>query len=346
MNWKNYNESYEEEIGTSNVYRQDMITDMEKFLSNYIEKAEEQRKKFISPAKVVKNQNVYRKKLIEMLGFPLNENLPFGERVGKILVKKDELAEYYRMKIEVFPDFFAYGILAKNINVKKAPFVLAQHGGEGTSEIVNGWVLNSANYNHMVQRVLRKGASVFSTQLYLWSIPQYGNEYNRGEYNAKFRALGGSITAFEIEILRRVIDYFERQEYVDSEKIGMIGLSYGGMYTMMTSAIDTRIRSAYSSCFFNNREKWLWQDWAYNNMFAKFNDADICGLIAPRALLLELGNKDPICKVSNLDNEYIRLKEYYKAFKAECMCKLRIFDGEHELCSTDEGIDFFINNLK
>lgn len=346
MDWKTYKEAYQEDSKTASPYRQGMLSDMDKFLSIHTERAKLQREKFITPELLVKQQASYREQLVQMLGFPLNANLPRGKRVEQTLVKEDEWATYYRMKIEIFPDFFAYGILAKNKKAEKCPFVLAQHGGDGTAEIVNGWILNSANYNHMVQRVLRKGASVFSTQLYLWSVPYYGDSYDRGNYNAKFRALGGSITAFEVEILRRVLDYFELQPYVESEKIGMIGLSYGGMYTMMTSAIDTRIQVAYSSCFFNNREKWLWQDWSYRDMFSLFNDADICGLIAPRALFVEIGDKDPVCQVLNIGQEHVRLKEYYAAFGKGDMCQFRVFNGEHELCSTDEGIDFLMENLR
>ena len=46
------------------------------------------------------------------------------------------------------------------------------------------------------------------------------------------------------------ITYMCKKDYVNEDKIGMIGLSYGGYYTMHTMAADTRIKAGYSNAVF------------------------------------------------------------------------------------------------
>jgi len=51
---------------------------------------------------------------------------------------------------------------------------------------------------------------------------------------------------------RRALDYLETRPEVDVSSVGMIGHSLGGQETLSTTAIDTRIRAAVSSCGFAN----------------------------------------------------------------------------------------------
>ena len=344
MNWKDYQHNYSEEKSVGVKYRTAMMKDLETFLEKALKDAENERNNFISPKKMAEQQDSYREKFIEMLGFPLTAQLPYGEKVDSVLVREDELASYYRMRIEIFPDFYVYGIFSKVKKEGKTPFVLAQHGMLGTPEMLNGWLTNSSNYNHMVQRIVRQGISVFSTQLYLWS-QSYGPSIDREIIDAKLRGVGGSITALETWMLKRVLDYFEKQNYVDEQRMGMIGLSYGGMYTLYTTALDKRIKSAYSSCFFNDRTKCIRPDWSYNNMYKQFTDAEICGLIAPRALFIEVGSKDEVVIAKTSLPISKKAKDYYKEAKAEDKFMFRVFDGGHELCLDDDGIDFLVKHI-
>ncbi|NJR41775.1 MAG: hypothetical protein HC767_03050 [Akkermansiaceae bacterium] len=44
--------------------------------------------------------------------------------------------------------------------------------------------------------------------------------------------------------LQRLLDFLERQPYVDSTRIGMAGVSLGGMHTWLCAAIDDRVAAA------------------------------------------------------------------------------------------------------
>ncbi|MFR1983373.1 MAG: alpha/beta hydrolase family protein [Christensenellaceae bacterium] len=72
--------------------------------------------------------------------------------------------------------------------------------------------------------------------------------------NRRLIQQGGSITAFEVQCLKRMLDWWENDPATDTQRLGVIGLSYGGMYALHFGALDTRIYATYSSCWFSDRK--------------------------------------------------------------------------------------------
>ena len=213
-----------------------------------------------------------------------SEGLPLPS-ASKEFIAEDDMGRIYRVLLEVADDFIFYGILflPKSFDEnKKYPFIISQHGGAGTPELCSDFYFDT-NYTHMTRRVLEKNAVVFAPQLLLWDKNNFGAAYDRNAADNSLKQLGSSITALEVFCIMRSTDYFTAQPYIDRDKIGMIGLSYGGFYAIVTSAADTRIQSVYSSCFFNDRL-------TYNvrlgmDKRSYFFLSRMAALIAPRRLL-------------------------------------------------------------
>ncbi|MBQ7224250.1 MAG: hypothetical protein IJX06_01690 [Clostridia bacterium] len=74
----------------------------------------------------------------------------------------------------------------------------------------------------------------------------------------------------------------------------MIGVSYGGFYTLYTLAIDTRIKSAICNVFFNTRDKHDWSDWAWRDSAFIFDDAQVVCLVYPRSLRIQVAKNDEL----------------------------------------------------
>lgn len=93
----------------------------------------------------------------------------------------------------------------------------------------------------------------------------------------------------------------------------MMGLSYGpGRHTLYTAALDTRIDAAVSSCFFNERKRYLWSDWSYFGFMNEFNDAEVAALICPRAFMIEVGQQRYLrSAVDGAKAESLRAKKYW-----------------------------------
>jgi dienelactone hydrolase len=198
----------------------------------------------------------------------------------------------------------------------------------------------------MVKRIIRKGITLFAPQLLLWNADIYkGEKYNRADTDKKLKQYGSSITALEIYCIMRSIDYFAARKDIDENRIGMVGLSYGGMYTLYTAAADPRIKAALSSCWFNDRLKYNAHDWTYFNQANTFFDAEIGSLVLPRKLYIEIGANDDLFISGHAENEIKRLKKYAENENCADSLKIKVFDGTHELDKSPDGINFLLENL-
>ena len=144
----------------------------------------------------------------------------------------------------------------------------------------------------------------------------------------------------------RCIDWFAAQPWCNPDKIGMIGLSYGGFYTMMTAAADTRIRSAYASCSFEETVGMAaFSDWKWKNSGLMFDEAEIAALIAPRAVCFDAGDRDELFGSGMSKKEYAAAKPFFEAQGVGDNIYLKCFDGGHELDPADDCMDFFFAHL-
>ncbi len=339
------NKYYNEELEKDTAYRADYVEGIERFLAKKKEEADIERFKFISPEKYLNDPEYYRAEFIKMLGFPLT-----GERVypsvEKKFVAKDGNVNIYRMQFKFFGDLKFYVMYFEQCeNEEKAPFIFGFHGGEGTPEVVSSIHLDSSNYNHLVRRMTDRGANVVVPQFLLWKVELYGNDYNRQHIDGKLRQLGGCATALELYFLQGILDYFLKEENINEERIGVAGLSYGGMYAIHFTAIDTRIKACYSCSWVNDCFKNSWADWSYFNAQKRFTTAETVALIAPRPLVVAMGDKDALFDYKRTIKECERIEPYYKAFSREDKFKCVIFDGTHETDKGDIELDFLFENL-
>lgn len=324
---------YREDANASESYKKDYLHGIEQIIANREQKAFEERKDYRK--QIFCNQEKYREDLREMLGWPLTEKEICEVPVAKL----DKLAEeadinIYRATIQIMEGFEITGLFYQR-KEKKLPLVIVQHGKEGTPELISNVYGNTFNYNHMAERVLESGVHVFAPQLLLWNKENYPVDYDRDNLDARLKRVGSSITALELYALMRILDYFEHQEYVAN--FGMVGLSYGGFYTLFATALDVRIKEAVSCSFFNKREDNAWTDWTWKNSAFKFNDAEVACLIYPRKLWIEVGINDEAFVIEGARAERNRLEEMCKEVGLDWIEYIE-FDGAHEFCLDDEPL--------
>ncbi len=325
--------SHSENRWVGNEYRQEYLDGINRLIEKMRTKADESRT--IKHRDIFSNGEKYRKEFKEMLGFPLNEEFDEAQipNIKKNFVAKEEAFSIYRMQIEILPDLWFYGIYFEHDDGKKRPFVICQHGGAGTSEICSSF-FNSANYNDMVQRVLKYDVNVFAPQLLLWNSATYGIDYDRKATDVSLKQLGSSITALEVYAIMKSINYFASLDTTDTDKIGMVGLSYGGFYTLFTAACDPRIKAAFSTCFYNNRYAINWSDWTWNKSAQKFLDNEVVLLVCPRKLHIAIGNNDALFNVDAATKEFEALRKSIP--EIEQYIKFISFDGVHEFPPQEE----------
>lgn len=288
-------------------------------------------------ADIFTNAEEHRSRFCAMLGWPLTETRDHTvpETTEEVLGREGDYT-ILRVHISVLPELTLTGLYFQRDGDEKRPLVLVQHGGLGTPEYIAGFYEGqTANYNHMLERVLPYPVDVFAPQLLLWNKETYGEPYDRQIIDARLKRVGSSITAVEVYALQRAMDYFEESHTC----FGMIGLSYGGFYTLYTSAIDTRIRSAVSGSFFSSRKEYPWTDWTWRDSAALYDDAEIACLSYPRRLCVQMGDHDELFHAEHTKTEADRVCQYCQtAGVSDDWFTCEIFDGTHELHKDDTAI--------
>ncbi|MDZ4860440.1 MAG: dienelactone hydrolase family protein [Candidatus Hydrogenedentes bacterium] len=249
-------------------------------------------------------------------------------------VADDPSAQIYRLWIEVLEGVDAYAIVSFPRGIEKpAPLMICQHGGGGNPELVHGMLegAGTGNYGWMTQRALAEGYVTLEPALI---FPFGGKEAiegpDRRTMDEQLQNLGTSILAVELWKIFRLTDAVLQRPEVDRDKIGMMGLSYGGLYTLYAAALDPRIDAAVSSCFFNERRRYSWQDWSFFNYMNTFNDAEICALISPRPLLIEVGDADTLFAIEGARAEAGRARRHWDGLGKPENFVLDVFPGGHE----------------
>lgn len=341
---------FEADISVGNNYRKEYLDSINSFIEKKYSESVENRNIFMT--KIVKNQEDYRKQFLEMIGEPVSPYPDYIPKAKSKYIGKDDMCDIYYLQIEVMPEFCFFGIYMVPFNVKKAPLIIAEHGGGSTPEICSE-LLGESNYGYFTKRALERGMAVFVPQLLLWKFDIETGEkkleidlpFSRTETDVKLKHLGLSITGLEVFCIRRSIDYLSSLDYIDKNRIGMMGLSYGGYFSLYTAAADKRIKSIYAAGFFNDRSKICFPDWAYDDAANKFSDAEVAALCAPRRLQIDVGIDDPVFDYRHSIKESERAEKYYSFFNASDKFCFNLWKGGHRFDESGEGFEFFFEGI-
>jgi dienelactone hydrolase len=275
---------------------------------------------------------VGRDRLEQLLG-PTPEHVPLDLEVRD----RVDCGTYERQSI-VFDSEAAMSVpaflLVPHERTSPGPAVLAQHGhGSGKTEVCAPDGEN--NYGHALAElgyvVLAPDLRCFGERAD-WAPP---DKYLCDLNLVHAYAAGENPLAQNLWDLRCALDVLEQHPLVDAERIGMVGLSYGGTMTLFLSAWDERVRAAVVSGYFN-----AWQDshqvpWnlcgsqVLPGMLTKIDHVALGALVAPRPLLVETGAEDLIFPVDAARREFERLSHVYRALDAEGMLEHDVFEGGH-----------------
>jgi hypothetical protein len=150
--------------------------------------------------------------------------------------------------------------------------------------------------------------------------------------------LGQSVTGMWTWDLMRLVDYMQSRPEVNPDRIGCAGLSGGGLQTLWLAALDDRIKCAVISGYFYGYLQSLLVmsgNCSCNyvpHLWEKVDMGDIGALIAPRPVMIETGDQDPLNSPLKLENVYSQvrvMKKAYDVFSAADNLVHDVFPGEH-----------------
>ena len=220
-----------------------------------------------------------------------------------------------------------------------------QHGGEFQVGKDGPAGLGSDPNQHYALELARRGylTIVFDALCFNERQDSTGklknSDYER--YEAMYRLTEGkSLQGKYVWDARRALDYLGTRPEVDTSRLGMIGHSLGGQETLFTTAIDTRIRAAVSSCGFGSLRA-LKRD-RINHNYALFvpglaNNGDygaVLALIAPRPFFVVARTDDPIFPKDGIEETIAAARRAYMADGASDRLTSFFESGPHAFSPT------------
>jgi hypothetical protein len=161
--------------------------------------------------------------------------------------------------------------------------------------------------------------------------------------------LGQTMIGWRVWDVMRTIDWMETRKELDAKRIGCMGISGGGTCTTFSAALEPRIKVAMISGYLNIfRDCILSLSHCIDNYVPGIlNYAelyDVAGLIAPRPLFVESGEKDEIFPIAASLESFARVKKVYEVFGATGVVEQETFDGPHSFWGV-KGVPFLARHL-
>ena len=220
----------------------------------------------------------------------------------------------------------------------KCPAVLCCHGhGPGKDPLVGLYRGEAClEYHKMVAvRLAEKGfVTLVPDRRGYGDCSQFVNGFpdidDLRKLDAFYRRKGSSLLSLDIVDSIRAIDLLNELDMVDPEKTGCLGIETGATVAACLGAVDERVK-AVSLTSFISLDKGMPGISCQDKFFARVGTVDICSLIAPRPLLLQIPVADPVVPAENARKAIPLTKKIYTFFHAEEKCVDFEFDGVLEL---------------
>lgn len=249
--------------------------------------------------------------------------------------------EGYEVVLDVWEDVFAYGVLLVPKGLRpgeRRPVVVAQHGLEGRPTDLADPDVDHRAYHRYGARLAQEGFVVYAPQ-----NPYIGRDRFRQIWR-KAHPLKLSLYSFIVGQHQQTLAWLESLPFVDGDRIGFYGLSYGGKTAMRIPPLLDDYALSICSADFN---EWVWKNTSttdrYSYLFTQeydmlefdfanvINYAELATLMAPRPFMVERGHSDGVAPDEWVAYEFARVRRFYNRLGLGDKTEIEFFDGPHEI---------------
>ncbi len=220
---------------------------------------------------------------------------------------------------------------------KPVPLVIAQHGIGSCPERTFGVLDEGDHYHRYAEALVRAGFAVLAP-MNLRSVER------RNRIERLCRLADTSLPGIELARLQKLLDEVLADPRVDEDRVGMWGVSLGGLATMFWMPLEDRIRVGVCAAWFNHRRnKMVIPDPRYScfletgeehaffdGWLTEFTDSDAVCLICPRPLLVQTGKKDGIAHWPQVVEEFEASRAHYARLGIADRVAMDLHEGGHE----------------
>jgi dienelactone hydrolase len=311
-------------------------------------------------------QKQTRQALAQTLGFQSLPVVPLSPKKIEEVDKEDYIREKFLIRTSQYSVMPVYILIPKQ---GKKPFsiVLAFHGhGYGVKDIVGLWEdgeeRNTPDGYHkdFAVALCKHGFAVAAPEISCFGERQTDFSYLKTTIGQEVPTtcthtamlafhLGGSVAGLRVHDGKRLVDYLETRKDVDVTRLGAMGISGGGMHAFFSMCLDERIKACVVSGYFCTFRDSIF---AMHHCACNFVPGlhqfgeiyDLAALIAPRPLLVEAGNYDPIFPFEAVKRTIAKTQPIYKVFDAPNNLETDYFEGRHQI-SGNRAYDFLMEHL-
>ncbi len=222
---------------------------------------------------------------------------------------------------------------------RPGPAILAIHGhGPGKSQACGLTHTSAPNSDYALQFV-RRGYVVLAPDLRCFGerLDEMPPSHYACDTNLVHAVMAGwNPLTQNLWDMARSLDVLEQHPLVESNKLGVVGLSYGGTVSLFLAAYDQRVAAAVISGYLSS---WQSSHAVPLNMcgsqvlfdsLGTLEHLDVAALVAPRPMLVESGAEDPIFPRGAAVETVAQLRLLYDHFGTESCLEHDIFSGGHQ----------------
>lgn len=248
----------------------------------------------------------------------------------------------YEVYLPLWPEVYAYGILLlprPMASGERRPVVVCQHGLEGRPQDLIKPDREALHYYH-------EFAADLANHGFVIYCPQ--NPYIGGDKFRKVQRLANplklSLFSFILSQQKRTLEWLAQQPFVDPERIGFYGLSYGGKVAVRVPPLLDQFALSICSGDFN---EWIWKvsrdDAPFTYVFTPeyevpefdlgntFNHSDMAKMMTPRPFMVERGHDDGVSVDSWVAYEYAKVRKHYEELNLYHRTEIDYFNGPHTI---------------
>ena len=298
-----------------------------------------------TPADLAAWQKKFRAKLSELLGPHAPPRKFSTKRIGRAEFAR-HIREEWLLEAEGVPTLPLYLLRPKNAK-GKLPIVLALHGhGKFGHDAVAG-IDHTAERKANIAKANYDYGRKFAERGFLVVAPcmlPFGRRLDAGYANSRtdpcavtfvrLALLGQTLMGSNLRDCQWALDFAELQPEADAKRIACIGLSYGGRMTMLTAAMDERIKIAVPSGALNVMQERIRGRYSCGAQviprLLQFGDVpEIGSLIAPRPCIWETGSRDGLIVPGWKEKAIARMQRAYTASGQPRHLQIHNFEGGH-----------------
>jgi hypothetical protein len=242
----------------------------------------------------------------------------------------------------------------KNIpSGERRPVVVCQHGLEGRPTDVADPKVDSHYYHRYAVRLAEEGFVTFAPQNPYIGVDRFRMIQRRGH------PLKLALFSFILGQHQRILEWLAAQPFVDPQRIGFYGLSYGGKTAVRVPPLLPQYALSICSADFN---EWVWKNTSIDAKYSYLltaeydmiefdfanvvNYSDLGNLMAPRPFMVERGHHDGVAPDEWVAYEFSHTRRFYATrMNLPDRAEIEFFNGPHTI-NGDGTFKFLRRHLK